>query len=384
MAEVAFHEVTKVFQTAAAVEDLTLLVEDGEFLVLVGPSGCGKTTALRMVAGLDEPTSGAVVIGGRIVNGVPPQDRDVAMVFQNYALYPHQTVRQNLAFGLKQHKVPKDVVRERVAEVSSLLALGELLDRKPAQLSGGQRQRVAMGRALARSPQVFLLDEPLSNLDAQLRTQLRAELRRIHQQLPTTSIYVTHDQVEAMTLGDRVAVMNQGRLLQLGTPQEIYRSPVDLFVASFIGSPPMNLLRAVASDGRIDAGDIQTTVEGVPNGPVVVGIRPESFHLSDGGEQEPAVDVRVEVVELLGHETILYASVRGERAVAAGADAGLPPLPSERATIIARLDARRQPSVGETISLAFSREDMRLFDGTTGDALLPPSSSDTRLRTIAT
>jgi multiple sugar transport system ATP-binding protein len=391
MAEVAFHEVTKVFQGgAAAVDDVTLLVEDGEFLVLVGPSGCGKTTALRMVAGLDEPTSGAVVIGGKIVNGVPPQDRDVAMVFQNYALYPHQTVRQNLAFGLKQRKVAKDVVRERVAEVSSLLALDELLDRKPAQLSGGQRQRVAMGRALARSPQVFLLDEPLSNLDAQLRTQLRAELRRIHQQLPTTSIYVTHDQVEAMTLGDRVAVMNQGRLLQLGKPQEIYRSPVDLFVASFIGSPPMNLLRAVASGGRVDAGDVRATVEGVANGPVVVGIRPESFHLSDGGEHEPAVDVRVEVVELLGHETILYGSVQGERAVAVGADAGLPPLPSERATIIARLDAKRQPSVGETISLAFSREDMRLFDGTTGDALTPhapagpPSSSDPRLRTIAT
>src|SRR5207247_1363604 len=246
--------------------------------------GCGKTTALRMVAGLDEPTSGAVVIGGRIVNGVPPQDRDVAMVFQNYALYPHQTVRQNLAFGLKQRKVAKEVVRERVAEVSSLLALDELLDRKPAQLSGGQRQRVAMGRALARSP-------------------------------------------------------------------------------------PTNLPRAVASDGRIDAGDFRATVEGTPNGPVVVGIRPESFHLSDGGEHEPTVEVRVEVVELLGHETILYGSVRGERAVAVGADAGLPPLPSERATIIARLDAKRQPSVGDTVSLAFSREDLRLFGGPTGDAL---------------
>jgi sn-glycerol 3-phosphate transport system ATP-binding protein len=370
MAEVAFHEVTKVFQGGTpAVEDLTLLVEDGEFLVLVGPSGCGKTTILRMVAGLDEPTSGAVVIGDQVVNGVPPQDRDVAMVFQNYALYPHQTVRQNLAFGLKQRKVAKEVVRQRVQEVSALLALDELLDRRPAQLSGGQRQRVAMGRALARSPQVFLLDEPLSNLDAQLRTQLRSELRRIHQSLPTTSIYVTHDQVEAMTLGDRVAVLNQGWLLQLGTPREIYESPANLFVASFIGSPPMNLLRATSRDGRIDAGDLVITVDRVPKGPLVVGIRPEAFHLSAGRDDEPTLDVHVEVVEPLGHEAIVYGSIRGERAVARGAETGLPPLPSERATVIARLGGKLQPSVGETVSLAFSRDDLRLFDESTGDAI---------------
>jgi sn-glycerol 3-phosphate transport system ATP-binding protein len=378
MAEVAFHEVTKVFPGGTtAVADLTLLVGDGEFVVLVGPSGCGKTTALRMVAGLDEPTSGAVVIGDTVVNGVAPQDRDVAMVFQSYALYPHQTVRQNLAFGLKQRKVPKEVVRERVGQVSTLLALDELLDRKPAQLSGGQRQRVAMGRALARSPQVFLLDEPLSNLDAQLRTQLRSELRRIHQSLPTTSIYVTHDQVEAMTLGDRVAVMNDGHLLQLGTPQEIYGSPANLFVASFIGSPPMNLLRAVAVAGSIEAGDLRTAVAGAPDGPLVVGVRPEALRLHDGHGTEPAVDVHVEVVEPLGHESIVYGSIRGERAVALGADAGLPPLPSERATIIARLSGKVQPSVGETVSLAFSVDDVRLFDESTGDAIpvgvRPPS-----------
>jgi sn-glycerol 3-phosphate transport system ATP-binding protein len=367
MAEVAFHQVTKVFQGGAtAVESLTLRVADGEFLVLVGPSGCGKTTALRMVAGLDEPTSGAIAIGDKVMNGVPPQDRDVAMVFQNYALYPHQTVRENLAFGLKQRKVPRDVVRERVREVGSLLALEEFMERKPAQLSGGQRQRVAMGRALARSPQVFLLDEPLSNLDAQLRTQLRSELRRIHQLRPTTSIYVTHDQVEAMTLGDRVAVMNQGKLLQLGTPQEIYRSPASVFVASFIGSPPMNLLRGTSARGRIEAGDLSVDMDGVPGGPLVVGIRPEAFHLSEGGSQ-PTMDVRVEVVELLGHETILYGSIRGERVVAAGTEAGLAPLPSERATVIARLDARRQPSVGDTVTLSFSRDDLRLFDATSGE-----------------
>jgi multiple sugar transport system ATP-binding protein len=370
MAEVAFHEVSKVFAGGTtAVDDLTLLVNDGEFVVLVGPSGCGKTTVLRMVAGLDEPTSGAVVIGDTVVNGVAPQDRDVAMVFQSYALYPHQTVLQNLAFGLRQRKVPKDVIRDRVRQISSLLALDELLDRKPAQLSGGQRQRVAMGRALARSPQVFLLDEPLSNLDAQLRTQLRSELRRIHQSLPTTSIYVTHDQVEAMTLGDRVAVMNQGHLLQLGTPQEIYASPANIFVASFIGSPPMNLLRAVSVGGNLEAGDLRASIDGAPDGAVVLGIRPEAFHRDEGHGVEPAVDVHVEVVEQLGHEAIVYGSIRGERAVALGADAGLPPLPSERATVIARLSEKAQPGVGETLRLAFAVEDVRLFDESTGQAV---------------
>jgi multiple sugar transport system ATP-binding protein len=242
------------------------------------------------------------------------------------------------------------------------------MERKPSQLSGGQRQRVAMGRALARSPQVFLLDEPLSNLDAQLRTQLRSELRRIHQLRPTTSIYVTHDQVEAMTLGDRVAVMNQGHLLQLGTPQEIYASPANVFVASFIGSPPMNLLRGRVADGRVKAGALEVAASGIPSGPLIVGIRPEAFHFAEGS-REPAVDVQVEVVELLGHETILYGSIRGERINAIGTEAGLAPLPTERATIVARLDARRQPSVGETVPLAFSPDDLRLFDVESGEAV---------------
>jgi sn-glycerol 3-phosphate transport system ATP-binding protein len=369
MAEVAFHEVSKVFPGGTtAVDTLNLLVSDGEFLVLVGPSGCGKTTALRMVAGLDEPTGGAIAIGDAVVNGVPPQDRDVAMVFQSYALYPHQTVAQNLAFGLKQRKVPKQEVRRRVQEVSELLALDELMDRKPAQLSGGQRQRVAMGRALARSPQVFLLDEPLSNLDAQLRTQLRSELRRIHQLRPTTSIYVTHDQVEAMTLGDRVAVMNKGHLLQLGTPQEIYGRPANVFVASFIGSPPMNLYRGRAADGRVRAGALEVPASDVPSGDLVVGVRPEAFHLPEGSN-EPSVEVDVEVVELLGHETILYGSIRGERVNPIGTEQGLAPLQADRATIVARLDARRQPNVGDRVALAFSPDDVRLFDAESGDAV---------------
>jgi sn-glycerol 3-phosphate transport system ATP-binding protein len=373
VAEVSFHEVTKVFPNGTtAVDTLTCTVADGEFMVLVGPSGCGKTTALRMVAGLEEPTSGAIAIDGTVVNGVPPRDRDIAMVFQNYALYPHKTVLENLAFGLRQHKVPKAEIAERVREVSSLLTLDELLDRKPAQLSGGQRQRVAMGRALARSPRVYLLDEPLSNLDAQLRTQLRADLKQLHQRFSTTTIYVTHDQVEAMTLGDRIAVMSGGKLLQLGTPQEIYRRPANLFVAGFIGSPPMNLLSASAAGGRVHAGDLELEVSGVPDGELVVGVRPEALRLVTGAAQEQAVQVRTEVVELLGHETIVYGSVHGRHVSAGSTAAGISSLPAERATVIARLDARRQPTVGETITLGMSMEDVHLFDATSGEALALP------------
>src|SRR6266581_3052665 len=355
VAEVSFHEVTKVFPNGTtAVDALTCTIADGEFMVLVGPSGCGKTTALRMIAGLEEPTAGAIAIGGEVVNGVSPRDRDIAMVFQNYALYPHKTVLQNLAFGLRQHKVPNAEIVERVKEVSSLLTLDELLDRKPAQLSGGQRQRVAMGRALARNPRVYLLDEPLSNLDAQLRTQLRAELKQLHQRFSTTAIYVTHDQVEAMTLGERIAVMSGGRLLQLGTPQEIYRRPVNVFVAGFIGSPPMNLLSAFATGGRVRAGDIELDVPGAPDGKLVVGVRPEALRLVTGATEEQAMPVRTEVVELLGHETIVYGSIRGHRVVTGSTGAGIPSLPAERAIVISRLDARRQPAVGETITIGMS------------------------------
>jgi sn-glycerol 3-phosphate transport system ATP-binding protein len=373
VAEVSFHEVTKVFPNGTtAVEALSCTIADGEFMVLVGPSGCGKTTALRMVAGLEEPTAGAIAIGGEVVNGVSPQDRDIAMVFQNYALYPHKTVLQNLAFGLRQHKMPAAEIAERVREVTSLLTLNELLDRKPSQLSGGQRQRVAMGRALARRPRVYLLDEPLSNLDAQLRTQLRADLKQLHQRFATTTIYVTHDQVEAMTLGDRIGVMSGGKLLQLGTPQEIYRRPANVFVAGFIGSPPMNLLSASATDGRVDAGDLVLEVSGAPGRELVVGVRPEALRLMTGAADDHAMQVRVEVVELLGHETIVYGSIRGQRVAAGSTGAGIPSLSPERAIVIARLDARRQPAVGETITLGMSLEDVHFFDAESGEAVARP------------
>jgi len=370
VAEVSFHEVTKVFPNGmTAVDALTCTIADGEFMVLVGPSGCGKTTALRMIAGLEEPTSGAVAIGGEVVNGVSPRDRDIAMVFQSYALYPHKTVLENLAFGLRQHKMPTAEITERVREVSSLLTLDELLDRKPAQLSGGQRQRVAMGRALARRPRVYLLDEPLSNLDAQLRTQLRADLKQLHQRFSTTTLYVTHDQVEAMTLGERIGVMSGGKLLQLGAPQEIYRHPVNVFVAGFIGSPPMNLLSATAAGDRVDAGDLVLRVPGAPSGELVVGVRPEALRLLADGTGEHAMPVRVEVVEQLGHETIVYGSIRGHRVATASTTPGIESLPPERAIVIARLDARRQPAVGETITLGMSLDDVHLFDAQSGEAL---------------
>jgi sn-glycerol 3-phosphate transport system ATP-binding protein len=378
VAEVSFHEITKVFPNGTtAVDALTCTIADGEFMVLVGPSGCGKTTALRMIAGLEEPTSGAIAIGGKVVNGVSPRDRDIAMVFQNYALYPHKTVLQNLAFGLRQHKVPNAEIVTRVREVSSLLTLDELLDRKPAQLSGGQRQRVAMGRALARSPRVFLLDEPLSNLDAQLRTQLRTDLKQLHQRFQTTTVYVTHDQVEAMTLGDRIAVMSGGKLLQLGTPQKIYRRPANVFVAGFIGSPPMNLLSASAADGHVHAGDLELEVPGVPPGELVIGVRPEALRLVTGATEDQVMQVRTEVVELLGHETIVYGSIRGQNVATASSGAGSS-LPAGRAKVIARLDARRQPAVGETITLAMSLEDVHLFDAKSGQAVARPESLASR------
>jgi sn-glycerol 3-phosphate transport system ATP-binding protein len=369
VAEVSFHDVGKVFPDGTvAIEGLTCTIADGEFMVLVGPSGCGKTTALRMVAGLEQPSTGAIAIGGEVVNGIPPRSRDIAMVFQNYALYPHKTVSENLSFGLKMHKLPKEHIEQRVRDIGELLALTELLDRKPAQLSGGQRQRVAMGRALARSPKVFLLDEPLSNLDAQLRTQLRAELKQLHRKFPTTSIYVTHDQIEAMTLGDRIAVMNEGRLLQLGTPDEIYRSPRSLFVAGFMGSPPMNLLKGVADSGEIRAGDLRLRLPGVPDGEIVVGLRPEALRVR-GAEGEPSLSVRVDVVEALGHEIVMHASIAGRQGKLDDEAAGLSPLESERATMFVRLGAGEQLPVGGMVELRFSLDDVHVFDAATGAAV---------------
>jgi sn-glycerol 3-phosphate transport system ATP-binding protein len=356
MAEVAFRRVTKVFDgKVVAVDELDHTIADGEFMVLVGPSGCGKTTALRMVAGLEAPTSGTIEIGGRVVNDLSPKARDIAMVFQNYALYPHMTVEENIAFGLRRHGSPRGEIAGRVQEVTAMLDLHDLLRRKPAQLSGGQRQRVAMGRAIARHPQVFLLDEPLSNLDAKLRTQLRADLKRLHQEVRTTSIYVTHDQVEATTLGERIAVMNKGQLQQVGTPREVYARPENLFVAGFIGSPPMNLARARVVDGALHLdgtriGDAQ--LAGSCSEPMV-GLRPEALHLRRDGEGSPSLRYAVDVVEPMGHEVVVH----GRLANANGTE------------MVTRLDARDEPRPGDMLELTFDAGDLHLFDPESGNRL---------------
>jgi multiple sugar transport system ATP-binding protein len=318
MARVLLEHISKQFDTTVAVRDLTLEVQDEEFLVLVGPSGCGKTTALRMIAGLEDPTSGNIFIGDRLVNGVAPRDRDIAMVFQSYALYPHMTVYDNMAFGLKLHHVRKDEIARRVDDAARTLGIEDLLKRKPRQLSGGQRQRVALGRAIVREPVAFLMDEPLSNLDAKLRVETRAQISKLHQRLRTTTIYVTHDQVEAMTMGDRIAVMRDGVLQQLDTPQGVYDRPTNLFVAGFIGSPAMNMLRMRAiSDGldvKLVAGELTLPAPShlrdlmrARNGTeVIIGIRPEDLHEdSPTGHESAGFTCRVDVVEPLGSDAYL-------------------------------------------------------------------------------
>ncbi len=292
MAPITFEHVTKRFDETTAVDDLSINVSDGEFLVLVGPSGCGKTTALRMLAGLEDITSGRILIGDRVVNHVAPGARDVAMVFQSYALYPHMTVYDNLAFSLRNHKVPKAEVDRRVRQTADVLELGDFLKRKPRQLSGGQRQRVALGRAIVREPKGFLMDEPLSNLDAALRVQTRAEILRLQNRLGTTTIYVTHDQVEAMTMGDRIAVMSKGELQQLGTPEELYERPANTFVARFLGSPSMNML--------------PSSVLGVGGTGQLAGFRPEHVRLGNGRAGSGSLDAAVEVVEYLGDEQLAH------------------------------------------------------------------------------
>jgi multiple sugar transport system ATP-binding protein len=370
MPGLTFDHVSKEFPGGTvAVRDLSLAIADGEFMIFVGPSGCGKTTALRMVAGLEKITSGTISIGDRVINDISPRDRDIAMVFQNYALYPHMTVRRNLAFGLKERRTPKEEIEKRVTEVSAMLGIDDLLARRPAQLSGGQRQRVAMGRALVREPEAFLLDEPLSNLDAKLRVQVRGDLKRLHQRLGITTIYVTHDQVEAMTLGERVAVMSNGVLQQLGAPQDVYDHPANLFVAGFIGSPPMNLLRAEAKDGVASAGDLSMPIAGLPDGDVVLGLRPE--HLRPATDGQPSTEFQVEVVEPLGDGVIVHGTVSGTLVTApSGDDEVLPRLAGDRAEITTKFEPTLRPTPGERIRLTIAPHHVHVFDGRTGDVIV--------------
>jgi multiple sugar transport system ATP-binding protein len=367
MAEVLLKEVTKKFGNFVAVNKVSLEVKDGEFVVLVGPSGCGKTTTLRMVAGLEEVTAGEIYIGGRRVNDVPPKDRDIAMVFQNYALYPHMDVYNNMAFGLKLRKVPKKEIDRRVREVAEMLGIADKLRAKPRELSGGQRQRVALGRAIVRNPKVFLFDEPLSNLDAKLRVRMRAELQELHQRLKTTSIYVTHDQVEAMTLGHRIAVMKDGQVLQYDGPRMIYDQPANMFVAGFIGSPPMNFLfvRLIEEGGRVwlqgrgfklwvPPEKVSPELRAYLGKDLVFGLRPEDIRTLDTVRQAPegrAFVGRVKVREALGDELIVYADVAGDE-------------------IVAKLDPRLAISPGQEVTFVALLEHMHLFDRETEKALL--------------
>jgi ABC-type sugar transport system ATPase subunit len=382
MARVALNHVTKEFHGGTrALDDLSLEIPDGEFLILVGPSGCGKTTALRLIAGLEKATSGTITIGETTVNGVSPRDRDIAMVFQNYALYPHMTVYRNLGFGLRERRTPRREVDRRVREISAVLGLDDLLKRRPAQLSGGQRQRVAMGRALVREPKVFLLDEPLSNLDAKLRVQMRAELKRLHAKLGITTIYVTHDQIEAMTLADRIVVMSAGQALQIGTPQEVFSRPANLFVAGFIGSPAMNLLRGRASargsaGTEITAGDLRFTRPGVPDGDVIVGIRPECLAAAPAEAAglpppaQPTLDLEVDLVEPLGEQALVHGTVAGT-AARSGAEEEQAILaePSSRAPVTAVFPAAALPGTGDRVRVRVDPGRIYLFSADSGEAI---------------
>ena len=339
-----------------AVKDFSLEIADGEFMVLVGPSGCGKSTSLRMLAGLEEVTQGKILIGDRDITHLPPKDRDIAMVFQNYALYPHMTVADNMAFSLKMAKVGKEDRMKRVAEAAKLLDLEDYLDRKPKALSGGQRQRVAMGRAIVRQPQVFCMDEPLSNLDAKLRVSTRTQIAALQQRLGTTTVYVTHDQIEAMTMGDRVAVMRDGVLHQVDTPLNLYDHPNNLFVAGFIGSPAMNLFEAKAGEGSAKIGDYEVPVDrgasSKMQGAITVGVRPEAWRIAS--EEEGGMPVKVTVVEELGADAYIYGTSAVE---------GTP------SDIVVRIDARRNLQKGETIHVTTDPDNVHVFDTESGARL---------------
>ncbi len=383
MTGIVLDRVTKIFGSVKAVQDLSLEIGDGEFMVLVGPSGCGKSTILRILAGLEDPTEGEVYIGDQQVTDLASKDRDVAMVFQNYALYPHMTVRQNLGFGLRLRRAGKDEIARRVMETASMLGLDTLLDRKPSELSGGQRQRVAMGRAMVREPKAFLMDEPLSNLDAKLRFQMRGSLAQLHERLKTTTVYVTHDQVEAMTLGQRVAVLRDGVLQQVDTPQRLFRHPLNLFVAAFIGSPPMNLVEAHVEAERVSFGDYTIPIPPNPalrpfeGRSVILGIRPFDFEDTAvwANDALPAIDVRVDVAEELGSEVnILFAvdaprlEIEETRAAAdtTGSDQGIPLLSDGRkAVFCARVDPNTEARIGSTVRLSCDPARFHYFDPAT-------------------
>ena len=358
MASVTYDHVTKSFGEVLAVNNLNIQVEDKEFLVLVGPSGCGKSTALRCLAGLEDITEGQILIADQVVNDTPPKDRDIAMVFQSYALYPHMSVYDNMAFGLKLRKTPKEEIKKRVKEAAEILGIENLLDRKPRQLSGGQRQRVAVGRAIVREPKVFLFDEPLSNLDAKLRVETRANISKLHQQLQTTFIYVTHDQVEAMTMASRIAVLDAGLLRQLDTPQNLYDHPDNLFVAGFIGSPAMNFFPGTLqqSDGKIVV-DAEAFVLEIPEDrtsvyqdhvgkPIIFGIRPEDIinpEFAPRGIIAQPVETQVDITELMGNEIFLF-------------------LKSGKHDFVARVDPRTKTTIGQQMQLVFNMDNMHIFD----------------------
>jgi multiple sugar transport system ATP-binding protein len=365
MASVTYKNVVKKFGDTTVVDNISFHVEDKEFLVLVGPSGCGKTTALRLLAGLEEITSGEVLIGDRVVNDIAPKDRDIAMVFQSYALYPHLSVFENMAFGLRLKKTPKDEINRRVNQAAEVLGITDLLQRKPRQLSGGQRQRVAVGRAIVREPKVFLFDEPLSNLDAKLRVQMRAEINKLHQRLQTTFIYVTHDQVEAMTMASRIAVINKGKLQQIDTPQELYDKPNNLFVAGFIGSPAMNFFPArlrkendrliVDSEGfKVSLpADQSKRFEHYAGRDIVFGIRPENIHdvnFTPPNIHGEKIDIKVDVTELMGNEIFLY-------------------LLNGKSTFVARVDPRSTLRMGEKAQVVFDMDNFHIFDATSEQAI---------------
>ena len=372
MAGIRLEGVTKAFGTVTAVDEVSLEIQDGEFLVLVGPSGCGKSTLLRMLAGLEEVTAGTISIGDRDVTDLAPRSRDIAMVFQSYALYPHMTVRQNMGYGLKARRTPKPEIERRVHEVAGLLGLDELLDRRPAQLSGGQRQRVAMGRAIVRQPQAFLLDEPLSNLDAKLRVGMRASLAQLHQRLGVTTVYVTHDQTEAMTLGQRVAVMRDGKILQCDRPQALYARPSNLFIAAFIGSPAMNLVEATYEDGAVRFGQHSVPVANPPAASrFVLGIRPESFEDAAFAPGLPTITVQVTVLEELGSDAHVFFTVDAAPMTAevleSASERGL--LPGAGALFTARVDARTSARMGGPLELAVDPARFHYYDPVTGDRL---------------